>query len=415
MRFHITRLQLILFCTIIFLLPTNLFLKFVLPSSYVGGTLVDYLIPKFYLSDIPILLLFITWIYEKRNMVFSFRQLRALLHRHSCIALIAVFAIIHILTHLNTPSLPATMWFIVKLVEIWLLGTWITEHLPLMKKKAVFFVLIATILFQSSLALYQYRAQRSFFGYPFLGEAKLDHNPIIAKTKYSGSVRILPYGTTPHPNVLAGVIVGYLVLLWALFPKTRWTAVATIFGGMIVLLTESTTAVAAGILPVALFLYWKYVPYVKSKLPSPLFTIILFSILASALLFFFPQDTSFLRRKQLEIIAIRMFQAHPLFGAGLNQFTTQVERFGYVSSTVRFLQPAHNVALLWLAETGISGILFIALFVYIAHKTYSLRLPVAMFILFSLAPIFTLDHYLYSLQAGQLLSAILIGVSLKKK
>src|SRR5579859_6736082 len=55
---------LFLLATTIFLIPSNLFLKFGVNTSYVHGLLVDYLLPKLYASDLPILLLLVLWAKE---------------------------------------------------------------------------------------------------------------------------------------------------------------------------------------------------------------------------------------------------------------------------------------------------------------------------------------------------------------
>ncbi|MEA3355691.1 MAG: hypothetical protein U9Q63_04395, partial [Patescibacteria group bacterium] len=49
--------QIKLFYLIIFLIPCNLSKHFILPSSYVNGILVDYLIPSIYFTDILIIIL----------------------------------------------------------------------------------------------------------------------------------------------------------------------------------------------------------------------------------------------------------------------------------------------------------------------------------------------------------------------
>ena len=49
---------------LIFFIPTNLFFKFTIPTAYVDGLLVDYLLPKIYASDLIILSMLAMWICE---------------------------------------------------------------------------------------------------------------------------------------------------------------------------------------------------------------------------------------------------------------------------------------------------------------------------------------------------------------
>ena len=52
----------ILLSLLIALLPLNLGYHFVLPTSYINGLLVDYLIPTIYLQDIIVLTIFVVWL-----------------------------------------------------------------------------------------------------------------------------------------------------------------------------------------------------------------------------------------------------------------------------------------------------------------------------------------------------------------
>lgn len=60
----------------------------------------------------------------------------------------------------------------------------------------------------------------------------------------------------------------------------------------------------------------------------------------------------FTRRDVLNQGAVRMFAQHPLLGIGLNCFTQQIENYVSSSEVVRFIQPAHNVALRCLGGTA---------------------------------------------------------------
>jgi len=88
-----------------------------------------------------------------------------------------------------------------------------------------------------------------------------------------------------------------------------------------------------------------------------------------------------------------------------------MSKFGEVPSTTRFLQPAHNIYLLILAESGLIALLPIVYFIYLIKtkrivfkpKTYPTitSLPLIILLLIGL-----LDHYPITLQQGQLLLII---------
>jgi len=103
-----------------------------------------------------------------------------------------------------------------------------------------------------------------------------------------------------------------------------------------------------------------------------------------------------------------MFLANPAFGIGLNQFSGQLEKFGTVAAVTRFVQPVHNIYLLWIVETGLVGLISVGiLFYFLWQQTthYALRTTHLKFMipLLMLSVIGLVDHYPLTLQQGQLL------------
>lgn len=102
-----------------------------------------------------------------------------------------------------------------------------------------------------------------------------------------------------------------------------------------------------------------------------------------------------------------MWQDHPLFGVGLNQFSARLPEYGVVNAYTSFLQPVHNIYLLWLAETGLIGTGLLIL-IYANQKknplhpsNTSISIPLIMVLTIGL-----FDHYPLTLQTGQLLLVI---------
>jgi len=88
---------------------------------------------------------------------------------------------------------------------------------------------------------------------------------------------------------------------------------------------------------------------------------------------------------------------HPFIGVGVQNFTTQVEKYSPSKEVVRFVQPAHNAVLLFFAETGILGLMLVLLLCKLCkHPTHVL-------VFLPLLPILLLDHYLLTIQSGNVL------------
>ncbi|MBD3279454.1 MAG: hypothetical protein GF390_01955, partial [Candidatus Pacebacteria bacterium] len=134
---------------------------------------------------------------------------------------------------------------------------------------------------------------------------------------------------------------------------------------------------------------------VKLRLHKLIIVLVLTPILIAQLAKIYPQQLGLTRRHMLNQAALKMWLAQPVFGVGFNQFTTQVEDYVVNNELVDFTQPAHHLGLLWLAETGLLGLLVLAL-------TKSWKQPG----LLILAPIIVLDHYLLTQQIGLLLLII---------
>ena len=112
-------------------------------------------------------------------------------------------------------------------------------------------------------------------------------------------------------------------------------------------------------------------------------------------------DESITQRESLVQSSEAMIKNHPIFGVGLNNFLTNLPAFEKV-------QPVHNIFLLVLSETGIVGISFFLWFlIKTIKKVQSSYLLLLISCLLSLG---MFDHYFLTLQQGQLLFAIILGL-----
>ncbi len=379
-----------LLAIIIFLLPSNLFLKINESTAYINGLFIDYLIPKFYVSDIFILLLLGWWVVTKITL------------KNIKITSLLIFVFLLLIRQFFTINQSAAIWYFFKLIEISGLCLFLLHHKELLKKDVVISLITATVIFQSLLAIYQFHSQDSLVGYPLLGEPYIPQAVGLATNVVNGVEKIAPYGTTAHPNILGGILSVFMLVLIESFMKNKqrvvqsFKVVAIILGMYALLLTGSISAMLSFLLGIVVLFFNKKIDSVKVLLfAMVLFITIPFGIHIAANQL--PHSTSLSRRQELQQKSVGIFLSNPLLGVGLNQFTTQTVNFNQSRELVRFVQPVHHIGLLWLAETGLLGItLLILLLKNIDLKKYAIPLLI-------LTPIAALDHYLLTQQSGLLL------------
>ncbi|MBI3558863.1 O-antigen ligase family protein [Candidatus Gottesmanbacteria bacterium] len=297
----------------------------------------DYFSPTLYVTDLLVLFL----------MLLEIPKIK--LGKLGRLGILGIFAGINIYFSLS-PAVSIYKWL--KVFEFGFLVWWIS-HFKFQISNFKF--LLIPIFYESVLAIWQYFNQGSIGGlWYWLGERAFNAaTPGIAHGR--------PYGTFPHPNVLAGFLIvsGPLVLKY--FPRIyRIITVAII--GLVFFLTLSRGNLIDG---------WHL-------------------------------------RQQLNNIAIQQFNNSPLIGTGLGTsplYQTLNHEFRIMNYALRF-QPPHNIYVLVLSETGIIGLLGFCFLIYKTIKRSSL-IHNSLFIILVLG---FFDHYFLTLQQGQLLFALALGL-----
>ena len=404
-------LESLLFGLLILFLPVNLAKHFIFNFCYVDGILVDYLIPTVYLTDILIWGLLGFWVFREARGFKGFGRL--FVGERFVFLFFCFFVLVSGLSVFQATKRPAAVYKWLKLVEHVLFSFYVSKHTNLKKDWPTIVKLLSIgVLFESVLAIAQWFKQSSIFGYWFFGENKFTvSTPGIATFDFFGTKKVRPYGTLPHPNVLGGYLA--VVLPWVFYVLVRkmqnakrfvtnyWLLV-TSCGAAALLLSFSRSAWAIGVLGL-LGVFWLVLRR-KSSLFSPFY-----SLMPSA------YSLSFLRRAELNWIALEITKDNPLLGVGLNNFTVRMGEYGQVSGWVHFLQPVHNVYLLIAAETGLIGLaafLFLLLFA-INYLRLTINDPLRRLLLISLSQISLLcfvDHYFLTLQQTSLLFWLLVGL-----
>lgn len=399
--FNLENIYANLVAILLFLVPSNLFLKFSVSSGYVSGLLVDYLLPKLYLSDLIIFGLFLLWAGEN---IFSKTKIQLPKIRSNWLVLSLLLAILVKQFSVLYPL--AAGWYVLKMIEFVGLFFFLSSHRKIFSSFKIQISLIATIIFQSLVAFWQWFTQASLFSWKFLGEPNLSHSIGLNKDVFFQTGRVLPYGTTAHPNILAGILAVFIFLLLHSHKKYdfNWlkylSFLSIILGCITILLTQSVSGVIALLLGVV-FPYRK-INFKKMKLSKIFWGIFLLTPVFIKVGAHYFDSPSFLRRDFLQTAAVRMIKTHPLTGVGLNQFTAKVEYFSSNPEIVRFVQPVHHLGLLWIAETGLLGGILLVVLLRKNKHAFAQFMPIMIILL----PIMVLDHYLLTQQSGVLMGVI---------
>lgn len=393
------RLYQLLIGALIFLVPSNLFYVLTEAGARVHGLRVDYLLPKFYVSDVVIWALIALYFWKEKTTLQKTLQKIWHENRFETIAGSALAFVLFIRQFFAT-SPTIAVWTALSWIKIGILGYVLWQKRAFLRSTQTYVILAFTLLFQSVVAFWQFFTQQSVAGYWFLGETDLSSFAGLAKTTWGGVERVLPYGTTAHPNVLGGFLaLGVLILLSQPHIQDRFLKTALYICMTIsvvaLLLTGSISAILALIVGVVL-LYW------KKSAAIPHAVLVLGMLLCVVITIWLPlpqSHPSVERRAYLNQAGLRMVVDHPFVGVGLQNFTNHVEDYALKKEVVRFVQPAHNVPLLFIAETGLVGILLVLL---VTGKLCSKKLVH----LLPLLPIALLDHYLLTLHTGILLAFV---------
>lgn len=239
-------------------------------------------------------------------------------------------------------------------------------------------------------------------------------------------LRILrAYGTLPHPNILGGFTLIFLMGPTSLFLESRKpnyaASVLLVLGIILIGLTFSRSA-WLGLLAFLVVLIMKH-RYLGQR---RLFLFIMISALALTLTLFTLRDLVVTRiqnapvqteqlstfgRSWLTSQAIDMIREHPLWGVGTGSFIIQLSETAIEGAII---EPVHNFPLLIGSELGIFGFLVLAgLFVAIVLKIVKGQSPQAILASGTLAGIGVIsffDHYLWSIAPGRIMLGLALGL-----
>ncbi len=373
--------------------------------SYVHGIRVDYLSPTLHLSDIAFLFL----------LIFSFKRLRGSLLLFVFKPLFLFLLILFIISTDIAVSRGASFFGIVKFLEFFYIAFYLSHTERILKSNTSLFILTLGGVVEVIISVFQFIAQRSLGGaFYFLGERTFfSSTPGIALFQFQDSLLLRPYGTFPHPNVLAFYLFFcFSLLLFSSFhvkkiiKLIKTLALFTLFLG--ILLTFSRIVILLLVLLIAFRLIQK--KFVKKGVL--VWGIFLIVVIVCFVAFRYGGLTrDLMLRLDLIRIGFDVFLKSPLIGIGINNF--YFYEIAYQKTiTPTLLQPIHNIYLLWICQTGILGALVMSLF--IKKLVVFKKTGVTSFLIFSVVIVGLFDHYLVTLQQGQLLLALIIGLHFER-
>jgi O-antigen ligase len=306
-------------------------------------------------------------------------------------------------------------------------------------QKIIVYCLAFGLLWQSVLSWLQFFYQHSLALW-FLGERTFSlTTPAIAKVDLSGVQVLRPYGTFPHPSVLAGFFALALIPI-SIYgfsntaKKFNWILILIfVIGVSGLMISFSRTAWLTYLISITVYLLLrlkkKEISFKKTftsiSNQNKLIIILAFSTIAIITFPFVWQrilslSTTDLHsvelRKKLIFYSIELFKSAPVFGIGQGHFLIRLKEIFQIEELTRFYQPVHNIFLLRLTETGIVGLFaFLALLGKTLQKLWQIEnLPASKTLIALISSIILIgffDHYFVTLEQGQVMFWTIIGLS----
>ncbi len=400
-------LKFVIFLTF-FLLPTHWFWHFSPSWAYWSGIRMEPWIPKVFVST---LFVFLLWIVTSVEFLIGHEKKRPrdfakigrsvqkwVFANWKPLVVASIFLSVNIGFSL-VPQVSLVFWIQVFTGPALLLA-WIILY-EKSYSQWIWSGVFAGISWQIFLGWWQYLVQESLGGYWFTGQPDFK-SIFIVTSEFYGSIVKLPYGSTPHPNVLAAWVVFGILICWKKMSdipsilKIIWSIAAF----LTVFWTESLAAWAT-----LLILGVWFTPAIQQKWKNLLFWPGIILLLVASTFGIVWADTisqqryTSLSRRAVMIQSVPRLMLEKPLGWGALQHP-----LGYTPRENRELQtlarhPVHSAGIAWLLDTGVWTILLLFTFFNIVQIKYSLKILIFLLSI----PIFSLDHFGYSTIGGQFL------------
>ncbi|MEK7583268.1 MAG: O-antigen ligase family protein [Patescibacteria group bacterium] len=285
---------------------------------------------------------------------------------------------------------------------------------------AIAAVWVGSCIFQALIGIVQYVLQHEV-GFSILGESVLNpYGTAVAVVPAAGRLFLRAYGTTPHPNVLAAILmIGLWAALWLYFTQNKHRSLALGAYAIILiafLLTFSRVAIVFWILATLVMLMIFWIRQKRKDFWAPLILTVVIGITFASVLW--PQVQSRLSiHAEDEAVAQRVFYAklagqatrgHLVQGIGIGQFVPDLMK-SLPHYPAFIYQPAHSMYLLVVDEMGVPGFLAFLIFLgvwFVAQRTN----PYVIVGMAAFLALGVFDHFFWTLQQGGLVFWGLLGI-----
>lgn len=410
------------FFLIIFFLPFQVGLHFWPTFSYINGVRVDYLSPTLYLLDI----LIVGWIVLNVRAVWEIRAVWG-----GSVRVVFLLLALSLAWNIFAAKSPeAHVFGIFKLGEFGLFGwlvarTFKKDYIPGFVRILSFSALVSSIL-----AIWQFINQSSGGSiWYFLGERTFNVSTIGISTVNLEHQFLRPYGAFPHPNILAFFLLITNVFVTCRFAqeKTSLIKIVLLFSVLISTIGLILTFSRISILLTVCFLLYIIFTNVKSKakvlglmgLVSLLGFVFFSNVFKSGFLL---RGIDF--RLELLIQSFKIFLDSIYFGIGLNNFFIHQAPIIKNISPILY-QPPHNIFILTLLSLGLFGWWIVPVGMVRAVREVWARIKESkgeskdfyrstLFLLIAVIVVGTFDHFFLTLEQGQIMFALILGLAFAK-
>ncbi|MBU1255794.1 O-antigen ligase family protein [Patescibacteria group bacterium] len=395
-----------------------------------GGDFNEWTSIYLYLTDILLVLILLSWLWRNRRERFFKNSLNVQIIKSPNFWL-AAFLLISLISLIQADNIQLGAYQWIKLLELTALFFYCKYNFKsLFNFERLAHVFVLSGFIQSIIAISQFVNQKSL-GLRFLFESPLGPEISgVAKIVNNNFKMIRAYGTFPHPNILAAFLLISIFFFYFIWLNKKHSfafnlLLIIVYGILIIALGFTFSRTIIFIFLISSIFYFIVCFRQNRKKIFALF--LLFIILCSSFLFLAWPEIS--NRFQISLteqsIGLRSFyaqisflviQEHPWLGMGIGNFVWEIRQMlDLLSSWVH--QPVHNIYLLIGSEVGLIGLVMFLMFLFILIRQFREQKEenikqyyLLLFLISGILIISLFDHFFWTLQQGQLMFWLILGI-----
>jgi hypothetical protein len=387
--------------------------------AYIGSYFSYYLGFFLYLSDILFLVALISFIVENRGFKLNLRS-----NKYFWPILGLLTVVLTGLFHVQQYGF-WQIYSILKVFEI-ITAIWFVARETRINHLIPVFILYVTGVFQAILGIWQFHVQH-MVGLSVLGEYLPEVGTGgLATIQTSSGKLVRAYATFPHPNILGfflclALILGYFLIVSR---ETSQKARNLIIFGDYLLIVGIFLTFSRVSWVIAALASISYLWYLKGSKKWLRLAIFLPGIVSCATILVFwhgllfnrvtniEASQSYTQRVELNQAGIEIWKNNPILGVGPGNYIPRMQTMFHVQPWE--YQPSHNIFIYVADGLGIVGLaFFLWILLLIFRSTWNAPESDWKFTLlvlgFSLLFVSLFDHFLVTIQQGQLMFAIILG------